>query len=59
MDPDVNLAEQLEIANLFVICDHDGCLCPEKFEIMGELVLALHEWMSHGGFAPLAWRPKP
>lgn len=57
LDPDENLREQKEIAQRFV----DGKMTTqEDFETdslrLAELVVALDEWLSRGGFPPKAWK---
>ncbi len=57
MDPDANLEEQLEIAKRLA----DGTCYPEGEDYIEdanrlcELVLALDEWLRHGGFLPHPW----
>jgi len=55
MDPNANLAEQLEIA-----CRLLGTDCLDKSDLpdavrLAELVLALDEWIGQGGFLPSHW----
>lgn len=56
MDPNANLREQLEIANRIV--DGDD-LDVEEWDALrdrlAELVLALNDWITNGGFLPGAW----
>lgn len=57
LDPDKNLEQQKDIAQRMV----EGKMAtPEDFETdsirLAELVLALDEWMSKGGFPPKAWK---
>lgn len=67
MDPIANLKEQLELAReiraIWDDCNGDGTLtrqqqdaASEKAERLSELVLALDEWMSKGGFSP--WKDR-
>jgi hypothetical protein len=51
MDPDTNLAEQLELAQSMI----DGEADSDDCERLAELVLALHEWIQRGGAMPEAW----
>lgn len=57
MDPDANLKEQREILRRL-----DGAT--DEVEVqedcvrLGELVEALDEWLSNGGFLPAAWATK-
>ena len=59
MDPDANLDEQKRLAKELLVKDAD-CRCgnidPEKAERLAELVLALDEWITKGGFPPKAWK---
>jgi hypothetical protein len=55
MDPTANLEEQLSLSREIIF----GNLTPrqreEKSDRLAELVDALHEWISHGGFLPKQW----
>lgn len=53
MDPDVNLAKQLRIADRILESDESDRLGATE---LAELVIALNEWLSRGGFLPAAWR---
>ena len=53
MDPNANLSEQLELAKAIVATDHPE---PEDAERLAELVLALDDWITRGGFLPDSWR---
>lgn len=57
MDPNENLKEQLRLAKALVF---DGDSSPNGLmpsaQRLGELVLALDEWIQKGGFLPLAWQ---
>lgn len=58
MDPDANLARQLELANLVIDPDLSHRVTGafiDQAEELAELVLALHEWLARGGFKPKAW----
>ncbi len=51
MDPDANLRRQLAIARAAVnVEDADDTLVE-----LSELVLALDEWITRGGFMPSRW----
>lgn len=54
MDPDANLEEQRELVkrinNALVTLD------PDTYERLAELVEALDQWLSNGGFLPRDWR---
>lgn len=56
MDPNANLKEQREIANRLL---DDESESPDGFANdatrLAELVVALDEWLSKGGFQPQAW----
>jgi hypothetical protein len=57
MDPHANLAEQLCLAN--ELAEAEVPLDVEmshKANRLAELVLALNEWMSKGGFLPGPWQ---
>lgn len=56
MDPDANLKEQLEIAYGIVNGDDEETNSESQGERLAELVIALHNWKSKGGFSPKAWR---
>lgn len=69
MDPDANLARQLEISNEISniwagLTDHGG---QEEMEQatsdlgieLAELVEALNRWITRGGFLPKEWRREP
>lgn len=51
MDPNANLAEQRRIVANMV----DGHITDEDALRLAELVIALDEWISKGGFLPSAW----
>lgn len=50
MDPDAALAEMLDISHA------DQSEFHEDIHRLAELTLALHEWITSGGFLPAAWR---
>jgi len=49
MDPNANLAEQLQLALSLVNSDY------EDAARLAELVLALDAWLNTGGFMPARW----
>lgn len=51
MDPDANLAEIRRIVQ-----DVDLDVFPDRAERLAELISALDQWISKGGFLPAAWR---
>jgi len=55
MDPNANLKEMLELAQAIV--EHDQEYDADHIDAvrLAELVLAMHEWLGHGGFRPNAW----
>lgn len=56
MDPETNLAEQLDIANDIANCEADDCAeCAHDATRLAELVIALDGWLSKGGFKPRSW----
>jgi hypothetical protein len=57
MDPDANLNEMLEIADL-INGDFDEVIRPGDIERLANLVLSLDEWLSKGGALPERWRRK-
>lgn len=55
MDPEANLREQRHlVARINAQWDNDEETTELGFRL-AELVQALDEWLSHGGFAPSAW----
>jgi hypothetical protein len=61
MDPDVNLIEQLKLAEKYIERDPEyDLLHPEEtaadIQRLAELVQALDHWMTNGGFTPARWR---
>ena len=57
MDPDANIAEQRKLAAALLnkptsIMANDA---EDQGRRLAELVLALDEWLSKGGFPPQAW----
>ena len=61
MDPDVNLAEQLELANRFVqqantdVAQRSEFVPVDDAARLGELVISLHEWLCNLGHLPKEW----
>ncbi len=55
MDPNENLNEQLRLADII----QDGMLGPDydlaDIDRLAELVIALDEWITKGGFIPQRW----
>jgi hypothetical protein len=59
MDPNANLQEQLRLAERIVEDGESGMGASTLHaDRLAELVLALNEWISNGGFLPEAWRKK-
>lgn len=59
MDPDANLNEQRRLAEkLMRAIDHSRPLDHHDVRLLVELVIALDEWISQGGFAPRDWKTK-
>jgi hypothetical protein len=58
MDPNANLKEQLELAKniLEYPAQSDMDTINGDAERLAELVLALDEWISNGGFLPKRWQ---
>jgi hypothetical protein len=57
MDPDANLAEQLEIAReMQDLDDVDLPVSQDDAQRLAELVIALNEWLAKGGYPPKAWQ---
>lgn len=54
MDPNCNLEEQREIAAR--ILKNEGSAATSDVLRLAELVQALDEWITKGGFLPQAWR---
>lgn len=66
MDPNENLQPQLRVATtiqkIWDDCNEDGTLTVDQSDEvsnqaaeLAELVLAMHGWISKGGFLPRAW----
>lgn len=55
MDPDANLKEQRVIVVRLIGSDSGDGREFADAERLAELVRALDEWMSRGGFPPRAW----
>ena len=61
MDPDANLAEQLQLAKkMQELDDADSPVSQDDAQRLAELVIALHDWIAAGGFWPsetlIRWR---
>lgn len=67
MDPNANLKGQLELAKeilgVWDDCDANGRLTQhqaehvsDQAEKLAELVIALNNWISRGGFLPRRWK---
>lgn len=54
MDPNANLKEILELAKW--IEDNGNYVVREHASRLAELVLALNEWITKGGFLPSRWQ---
>lgn len=52
MDPDENLKQQIALCEKLSGEEHG-----DDVDRLVELVLALHEWLTRGGFPPKAWHP--
>jgi hypothetical protein len=57
MDPNANLAEQLEISRRVLACETVVDVLAE-LDRLAELVEALNAWIVGGGFLPDAWKGK-
>lgn len=58
MDPNANLAEQLELARVMIAAyeDEDGNgIDQDDAARLAELVESLHGWICGGGFLPHPW----
>lgn len=61
MDPDRNLLSQLQLAKNILHNDEvaDDTISLENDAIaLAELVLALDNWLTKGGFTPARWAPR-
>lgn len=58
MDPDANLAEQLQLAKKIADSEETGFDHHDEAWRLAELVLALDEWIKQGGFLPQRWVKK-
>jgi hypothetical protein len=57
MDPNANLKEQKEIVRWLLDTNEENAdELSKKAERLANLVEALDEWLSKGGFLPDAWR---
>jgi len=55
MDPDENLKEQLQLAGAIIHLADQDYDATEDAVRLAELVRALNDWISRGGFLPGAW----
>ncbi len=55
MDPNANLEEQERISKRLMEDTRDLGFTVEDAYRLAELVLALNEWISKGGFLPTKW----
>lgn len=56
MDPDANLIEMRSLATAALSAiDNEADLDADDVDRLASLVIALDEWMSHGGQLPTAW----
>jgi hypothetical protein len=59
MDPNANLQEQREIVRwLLDINEENADELSKKTDRLAQLVEALDDWLSKGGFPPKAWDPE-
>ena len=70
MDPNANLTEQLRLAHGLIDIWDEGAKVEREFTpeerrqmeldamCLAELVLALDDWRTKGGFLPTRWQPK-
>lgn len=57
MDPNTALENALRAAQAIISAqDSDAPQNPEVAERLAESFMALHGWMSNGGFIPAEWR---
>jgi hypothetical protein len=60
MDPNANLQSQLELAERLRQIPGEVYLRRERYEAdvmeLADLVIALNEWLSGGGFLPVDWQ---
>ena len=56
MDPNANLLEQLDKAYRIAYGDPEKDWSTETAEELADLVLALNNWITTGGFLPTSWR---
>jgi hypothetical protein len=63
VDPDANLAEQQAAAEALLVAlaapDAAPAAVAEPAARLAHLVLALHDWLAHGGSLPDAWTSAP
>ena len=57
MDPDTNLYEQVQLAKKFVKQEQCGSSSVSMDDAvrLGELVIALNQWLQRGGVPPAVW----
>ena len=55
MDPNATLEQLRQLAVQVLNPDREDALVDEAAEEMAELVRALDDWISRGGFLPAAW----
>lgn len=56
MDPNANLRDQLKLATKIMEEPRTEWVDPADAKLLAELVLALDEWISKGGFLPARLR---
>ena len=57
MDPNANLTEQRQLAQRIIDDEESGQgMSKRDADRLAELVIALDEWLSSGGFKPAAWQ---
>jgi hypothetical protein len=55
MDPNANLEEQRNLVAVILRADHDDIDITAAATRLAELVEALDQWLSNGGFLPADW----
>lgn len=59
MDFNENLRQQIRLAlRIRQAEDRDEEISTDDAAELAELVIALHEWITHGGSLPTSWRTK-
>ena len=56
MDPEATLEEMLALAK--IMREENDEIDPADADRLGELVLAMHDWIRKGGTLPVAWTKK-